>query len=227
MAITDEINLAALNIWERKFTKTDDVYMPQVYGKIHKHSLLFIGLNPSFSTNGFRQIFRNTKFAALNPNDFFHWRNKANYSIETAKEIEQLAREKYPHYRKFKELSLEISLEWECIDLFFYRETKQNLFKPKIYFQNRLNDFGKQQIDLSKRLVNEVEPKIIVVANAFASDLFIKEFGSKYDEKLGYHFTKINNGEIIPTFLASMFTGQRAMDVYSYQRLRWQIKNAA
>jgi hypothetical protein len=227
MIIVDEINLEAINIWEKTFSETDDVYMPQVYGEIHKHSLLFIGLNPSFSSNGFRSIFKETKFSTLNPIDFFHWSNKENYSIEVAKEIERLARDKYPYYRKFKELSLDTTMAWEYIDLFFHRETNQNQFKQKIYSGNRLNDFGERQIELSNLLLNEIAPEIIVVANAFASQLFVKTFGAKFDDRLGYHLTKLKNNKIIPTFLASMFTGQRAMDVYSYQRLCWQVKTAA
>lgn len=227
MTFVDEINLAAINIWEKTFSDSDDVYMPQVYGEIQKHSLLFIGLNPSFSVNGFRSIFRETKFSTLNPTDYYHWGNKANYSIEVAKEIERLARDKYPYYRKFKELSHDTAMTWEYIDLFFHRETNQNQFKQKIYPGNRLTDFGERQIELSILLLNEIAPEIIVVANALASQLFVKRFGAKFNDNLGYHLTTLNGNKLTPTFLAGMFTGQRAMDVYSYQRLCWQVRTAA
>ena len=40
---------------------------------------------------------------------------------------------------------------------------------------------------------------------------------------MGCHIGNID-GRSVPIFLVSMLSGQRALDVYSYQRLKWHIK---
>jgi hypothetical protein len=86
-----------------------------------------------------------------------------------------------------------------------------------------MQGFVRSQLELSKQLIVGVKPRVIVVANAFASEVFAKQFSTEFDENVGYHKTQLM-GKSVPTFLGSMLTGQRAMDVYSYQRLKWQIK---
>ena len=76
-----------------------------------------------------------------------------------------------------------------------------------------------------KELILKAKPKVIVVVNAFASNILKKEFKLEYAEEHGYHTTRLNN-QLVPVFLGSMISGQRAMDVYSYQRLKWHINKA-
>jgi len=74
-------------------------------------------------------------------------------------------------------------------------------------------------------LVEKALPKVIVVANAFASSILEKELQLGYVKEYGYHTATLNNRPV-PVFLGSMLSGQRAMYIYSYQRLRWHVKNA-
>lgn len=117
-------------------------------------------------------------------------------------------------------------MDWEHVDLFFYRETNQNKCKDLVYPESRLSDFGKAQIEIAKALVEDLSPQIIVVANAMASEIFEQEFDAQYDNRLGHHFTELSSRNV-PVFLGSMLTGQRAMDRYSFQRLQWQVARAA
>ena len=66
-------------------------------------------------------------------------------------------------------------------------------------------------------------PKIVIVANAFASDIFQQEFRCVFDDRFGCHFFKINEKKI-PVLFTSMLTGQRALDKGSFLRLKWQIR---
>lgn len=115
----------------------------------------------------------------------------------------------------------------------FYRMTSQSKFKKLIYIDKReteLNTFARKQIMLSKQLIKIMQPKLIVVANAFASTLFNEEMYKHkihFDEDKGYHLLELDpNKPKTPVFFSSMLTGQRALDNYSFDRLHWHIKKA-
>jgi hypothetical protein len=227
--INEKINKAAISLWEKTYAgnvEDKDIRMPLIYPPIKKESILFIGLNPSFSDRGFRTILADTKHVDLSPEKFYNWRNRSKFNFKTALEIEELAKTKHSYFKKFIEISNDLQLDWEHIDLFYYRDTNQNKLKEVILDRNNLNDFGRKQLRLTKDLLFEIKPKIVVVANAFASGLFENELNLnvEFDEYFGCHLTKLN-GRTVPTFLASMFTGQRAMDNYSFNRLKWHIKS--
>jgi hypothetical protein len=217
------VDLEILRIWEGCFKSDDDVLMPLFYPSLKQGGLLFVGLNPSFSAAGMRRLLVNTSYATLNPGQFFHWRNRANFDVKTAKAIEVIAKRRYAYYAKFGDFAHYVGMDWEHVDLFFYRETSASRLRDLIFEGNTLTQFGRDQIDISKRIVAAVRPKAVVVANALASRLAENEYNAAFDEKHGHHWLQVND-EVIPAFLAGMFTGQRAMDNYSYQRLRWQVR---
>jgi hypothetical protein len=226
MTLGHSINSKSLDLWQKTFKDDEDVLLPLLYSSLKREVILFIGLNPSFSQKGYGSLLRNSQFFNLDPSSFYYWRNRKNIDLKIALQVEQFAKDNYPYFNKFKDIAAHINLEWEHIDLFFFRETSQAQFKERIYLGRHLSDFGQSQLELSKQLIVEADPRVIVVANAFASSLFLKQFPNmKFDEKRGYHQTFFENRSV-PTFLASMLTGQRAMDNYSYQRLRWHIKQA-
>ena len=88
-----------------------------------------------------------------------------------------------------------------------------------------MNTFGQKQLELSTELIAYADPKMIVVANALASRLFKDTYSAEFDNVHGYYAIELN-GRSVPVFLASMLTGQRAMDNFSYERLKWHIKKA-
>lgn len=90
------------------------------------------------------------------------------------------------------------------------------------------------QFEISKKIIAKAAPKVIVVSNSKARD-FLKNkegkndlgFDFKFDEELGTE--KIINHstlEGVPVFFTSMLTGQRALDLGSYDRLIWHIEYA-
>ena len=64
-----------------------------------------------------------------------------------------------------------------------------------------------------------------MVNNTYARELLKDRLDSKFDEEIGTHrITGKNNLQGTPIFFTSMLTGQRALDLGSYERLIWQIK---
>jgi len=222
---TSAVNQAVLKLWESTFQSNDDVLVPLIYPSMKQDALLFVGLNPAFNEKWLHTFMKKTPYPNIDPVRFYHWRNRVDFDLKKAQAIELLAREKYPFFAKFREIAKFTSMNWEHVDLFFYRATNQKDFKDKILDNNDLADFIRGQLNLSKKLIYEALPKVIVVANAFASGLFEQEFRIDWDDEKGYHVTRFN-GRTIPVFLASMLTGRRAMDKGSYKRLKWHIKKA-
>ena len=114
-------------------------------------------------------------------------------------------------------------MQWDHIDLFFVRETSQKGFLSKMIDKNEINEFGKEQLRLSRRLIESSNPQFIIVANAKASEIFIEVYESTFDDDLGCYITEINK-EKVPTMFSSMLTGQRALDRYSFQSMEWNMK---
>ena len=107
--------------------------------------------------------------------------------------------------------------------MFFVRETSQKGFLSKMIDKNEINEFGKEQLRLSRRLIESSNPQFIIVANAKASEIFIEVYESTFDDDLGCYITEINK-EKVPTMFSSMLTGQRALDRYSFQSMEWNMK---
>ena len=199
----DNINQEILKLWDQEFAhQPDNVFMPLIYPKLKQDAILFIGSNPSFSEKSFKTIIKNTTYSAFNIEEFLNYNNRKNFNIEVAEQIEIFARQKHTYFKKFADITNSTDLAWEHIDLFFYRITSQSELKRKFYPKKKLNDFGRKQVELSENLIIELRPKIIVIANAFVSELYLKElFKDKLKEvfsnKLGYHRLKINDRAVL------------------------------
>jgi hypothetical protein len=222
--------------WEKKLKTIDkDLKIPLMYPDLKKRVLLFIGLNPSLSLKGFRKIVKDTSYKTIDPIEFYRWDNRKDLirELEKRRKIERLATIKYDYFKKFPEIAGEAfagdTSRWEHIDLFFNHETNQKDFEKKILKNKELKSFVNAQLDLSKKLIGYVEPQAIVVVNALAAEIFegrLKdEFPLKWNDEYGCHVTVLRQRSI-PILLASMLTGQRAMDKGSYRRLKWHIKKA-
>ncbi len=88
--------------------------------------------------------------------------------------------------------------------------------------------FFQEQISIAYEVINSLEPKVVVVVNAKASDLILDSWKSKlkYSENTGYHNIILNNGESIPIFFSGMLSGRRPLDKHSRKRLIWHIKRS-
>ncbi len=224
------INTKIINLWNSFLKNDKEVYAPLFYDKFNEGSLLFVGLNPSFSVRGFKTILRDTKYQNIDPVSFLKWSNISSdiRFIDDCIDMENISREKYTSYFKpSKDIAKIVGLSWEHIDLFLYRDTKQKKFTSRIIEKGKLNAFGTAQLNFFKEILNTIKPRCIVIANAFGSEVIQGYFGKNisWDEGNGFHWFGID-GKKVPIFFSSMLTGQRALDRWSRERLVWHIKRA-
>ena len=167
-------------------------------------SILFIGLNPSFNPqkDTFRKLF---------------------YNLYQRKE--------HPYFAKFFDISDHCNHPWSHLDLFLVRETNQRLIKDWSK-EPTFKDSLIKQFSLTRDMIYQVHPKIIVVCNTMAREWFRNKQEnplafdlSAFDDNIGtYRIINDMNLKNVPIIFSSMLTGQRALDLGSFERLRWQIK---
>ena len=196
-----------------------------VQDEINLDSLLFVGLNPAYK------------------NDPHVVGNEVGVIYNNEAVVE------FRYFKKFPDLKPPTIEHWHHIDLFFVRETNQDIFKS-LFFNNdqRVKPFLIEQLSISKEIIERSKPKIIVVVNAFAAKMFGPPkstesqentksptnniFGNKlplfpleFDNVIGtYRIKAPHSLENTPVFLSGMLTGQRALDNGSLGRLKWHIK---
>lgn len=185
---------------------------------IKKDVILFIGINPAFSKRR-SEVIKNKDI------EFYPC-----ISDET-KDI--------TYFEKFKDVASYCNnAEWSHLDLFFMRETNQEVIE-KLSYDNV--DFLQAQLDITFEIIKRASPKIIVVSNSLASEFFGKrkqkhlphfdkiwmgfdlDFKTDFDNELGTYKIKIGEKDT-PIFFSGMLSGQRALDLGSLERLKWQIK---
>ena len=73
-----------------------------------------------------------------------------------------------PYFSKFRDIakSIDKKLNWEHIDIFFIRETNQKTVKQ---IREKYPEFFQNQLSLSIEIIEELNPKIIIITSAFAS----------------------------------------------------------
>lgn len=217
--VSKKINSQILAIWKnwkQYFPHTDPELGPLFFHNFKKNCILFIGLNPSEP----KRLNKIDKWKLRTPKEEMSW-------INQCVEADEWFLEKHPYFQKFRELSKEIHLEWEHIDLFFYKETSQKKFSGMIYKKRELTKFANDQLEVSLKLIESINPKVIVVANALASKIIKGSLGNKitFNDLKGFHIIRINK-RVVPIFFSSMWTGQRALDTGSLERLKWHIKQS-
>lgn len=169
--------------------------------------VLFIGINPSYTDDSILHTF---------------------YTKEEVIEIS--------YFKAFEYLinSTGIkNLKWTHLDLLVCRETNQSNLSEMLLKTKEGVDFIYQQLLVSKQLLEEINPKIIVVSNTMARRFLGKDKTAEADKWLNYDFEFNNdlgthivtNGVLkgTPIFFSSMLSGQRALDNGSKERLVWQI----
>ena len=140
------------------------------------------------------------------------------------------------YFVKMHELANMLNLgtdQWRHIDIFYYRETNQNKVKE---LMKHNEPFFDAQRDLTLKIIKQLKPSTILVSNAFAGSNFKRMFSdddrsfiNQYPicESKGTHLMKIGAKENVPVFFSGMLSGQRALDLGSYERLKWHMKAVA
>ena len=217
------INNKISALWDSTPKEFLNGLMPVYFSKIPQNTILFVGINPSFSDKGFNAVFKGTEFENLDFKKFFRYPDTGSFDLAKSLKIEKFSSQNHPYFKKFETLSKAVSVPWSHVDLFFIRETNQKVVKNMILSKGgKLNDFGKAQVEISKSVIADSKPKVIIVANALASKIFCDEFEAIFRPELGCYTIELQ-GEQVPVFLTSMLTGQRALDNFSFERLCWHV----
>jgi len=196
ISIKNDFGAQIEDIWSNK--EFDSIIIKErgyaVQDEIAKKALLFVGINPSYN-NKPEKIFYNN-----------------NHS------------EVHPYFKKFIDISKIVEMDWAHIDLLFVRETNQKVVKG-LGAEHLGHQFFEEQLKISIAIIERTRPKILVVNNTYARDLLKRKFDFEFDEEIGTKKIKSQNSLNKTTvFFTRMLTGQRALDLGSYERLIWQIK---
>ena len=125
MNFEKKINQKIIELWNEFFINEHNTLQPLFYPTLKRHSLLFVGCNPSLNEVGLKTVFKNTEHESLNFQDFYLWKNRDEEKLEMAINFAKDAKLKHNYFKKFREISRELELDWEHIDLFFVHETDQ------------------------------------------------------------------------------------------------------
>lgn len=228
--INEVINQQIVSLWNKYYKDNQEAYAPLFYDIFSGNSILFVGMNPSFSIKGFTSMFKGSQFETIKPTEFLKWTNISSHTdlIDQCVAMDKHAYTNYSlYFGKPIEIAKAVNLPWDHIDLFLYRETSQTNFMKRIIENGKLNQFALDQLALFKTTLLAVNPKCVVVSNAFGSEI-VREYlktDLQWDEEKGFHW--FTNGDIkVPMFFTSMLSGQRSLDRWSYERLVWHIKQA-
>ncbi len=210
-SVKEKFETEIRNIWENEMFKEFDFLNRgfAVQDEILKNSIMFVGINPSFDENN-KEIHE----------EFYN--------------VEQEGKS-HPYFNKFKEISKKAKHSWTHFDFLYFRETNQKYINELLKKENGV-EFIFKQLEISKKVILEAKPKILIVSNTMARHFMGFEknrnqtqgvwmgFDFIFDEKLGTHKI-VNNSELenTPVFFTSMLTGQRALDNGSFERLNWHI----
>lgn len=216
-----------LEIWKKFenleiFSNPDFEYRkhPLLPKIVYRDSLMFIGVNPSF---GKGSIIPETE------------KNIGFYQTPKEQKFKDIS-----YFEKMKEIAEYCETDWTHLDLFFIRETKQKLIEELSYSDV---EFLNRQLEISFKIIERANPKLIIVSNALASEFFgkmkAKHKGfnkiwlgfdlifegdkSTFNSKLGTYEISLNN-KMTPIIFSGMLSGQRALDIGSFERLKWQAK---
>lgn len=203
------VNRDVVALWTTRFGgQPTPVYWPLICPEPGTDGLAVVGCNPAVPESGYYNI-PQFQPGTLEPH------------LTELPQIEAAARRSYPYYAPFHRLARQLGLPWEHIDLFFYRETGQKKLLPLVASPDEeLNDFGRRQVALSGRLLALAQPRIILVANAFAGRVFKRHFGMQPLDDNGLYWVTLG-ARRVPVFLSSMLSGARPLDLHSLERLVW------
>lgn len=108
-------------------------------------------------------------------------------------------------------------------DLLYVRETSQK-YVIDSYMDNK--EFYDKQLALTKNIIERAHPKMIVIINAKACEVFKSlfdfEHNHTWDVKLGVDIINIA-GRMTPVIFSGMLTGSNPLDNGSYFSLRWHV----
>lgn len=183
--------------------------------------LLFIGLNPSFSNKYISSALKKIPGNVLTVNDFEY--KGLDFDNRPFIEFESYARGNYKSYfSPIETLSNYITGDmnnFNHIDLYAVRETKQQNIKDMIATHD---DFFDRQMQIVIEIIRYLNPRMIVITNAFARERF-DEIMTNYDEDHQKLFRTLGSLGT-PVYSIGNLSGQRQLDKGTKEIIRRVLK---
>ena len=133
------------------------------------------------------------------------------------------------YFGVYDKIGKDLNLPIQGLDLFLYREGTQSGLKPRIFKSNNygnfsdFNDFANDQLNLFIEVLNIAAPRVILISNAFVSDIFKFKYDNYLTKMSSEDFHRYNG---IPMFFSSMLSGAHQLDKHNRERLIWQMKSS-
>lgn len=140
------------------------------------------------------------------------------------------------YFKPFWKISETCGLPCAHLDLLGVRETSQNDIGNLVKANT---EFVWENLTLSKEILENSKPKIVVVTNTLARTFLGKDRNGTNNSWLGYEFGEMqedgtfrisnqdSNLTNVPWFFSGMLSGQRRLDRGSFERLQWHINMVA
>lgn len=237
--LRDYCTRTALQIWrdhaEQHAGKPGASLMPLLLGDYQVGAdLLIVGMNPSFSEDPVEGILRKSGVPESDVSSFFAWDPTLDMEamqdrVAKLGQFEAVARAEYKRYfGPLDDFARNIGAAPPAhIDMFLMRHTSQKDFQNaygKTFDELKLVPFALKQFELFSFTLKAMLPKVVVIANAAASDVAVKGLPlTHWKDGRSYRWNELPD---VPFFLSGMLSGQRALDRYSRNRLALDVKAA-
>jgi hypothetical protein len=225
------LNNQITNLWNKFNVLFDDYYkeimnrvpsylpIPETKGKI-----LFIGLNPAFQERKENhKNFINYSFESDISTEDIHYFTKINNDSKDASSDHYYGK----YFNILHNFARNLGEDgFEHCDLFLMRETDSKIVKQMVEKEGVLGEFGKEQLNILKIHIENLNPKVIIIPNAMASEYYKQIIlqDSTIDDEKGVYYTEINNKKI-PTILCGSWQYGR-LDKYTEAILVRHIKTS-
>ena len=216
VSVSDIIDMPLKKIWQKYKNLDSDLLKKKFLAPkfISCNSILFLGINPSYS--GSTSENKNSETVS-----YYELSNDSN---------------ELTYFNKFSKIAQDSDIHWAHLDLLFFRETNQKKVNELINKQPDGVSFILDKLLLSKQLIELSKPKLIIASNTKVRQLlgFDKDlekgtnawmdYSFCFDKIIGTHRIKTDCELFnVPVFFTSMLSGQRALDRGSFERLQWHV----
>lgn len=221
MVKADEINRELRMLWKEtidteQWPATLRKLWPLQYQNFDTPTLVLVGMNPAYAKRDER-IRQETQ---IEDTSILLDENGSDKLCKEARFADA------PYFHSFDSFIKDTPLKhWAHLDIFAVRETNQKLVRSALALDNeKWTDFAEKQFGLFLDLLKQVKPPAIVVPNSYASHILCSRLGAgRMSPDHFCHHIRLDGLEV-PIFFSGMLSGQHAMDVYSKERLIYQVR---
>ena len=171
----DTINGRIIDLWQKYDKDVTGDLSPLLYKDFKRDALLFIGLNPSYSPRGFKKFLKGSRYEGISAdiaeiNKYHAFKNIDKYRHDIM-EMQAIAFEKYDYFNPIRDIAKYVGIDWNHLDLFYQRITKQKTLRESLFKNGRIHDFAVEQLKITTDIIDYLNPKVIVIINALARDI--------------------------------------------------------